>query len=140
MRTLITHNIRVLASYTIAADPIVDDPMDLYRQIRPILNKLHIGSLLQSAETKLIPGQVQGKNSLYQLFFRRTSEITTDIIANLNRNRAFVNLLMWDQKGIIINLWYPYIPSPKNQPAEPQQPGVPTQPGVPPAVAPTAPI
>ena len=126
---LITDALRIAARNLIAAPPEPDvnqDPQELFKQIRPLLNKLALGALADASKTTLMTGQTKGKNSLYCVYLRRGTEITPDILNRLKRNEDFFDSLKWSAKAMMLYLWWPY-----STPAVPGAPAVPAAPGAP---------
>jgi len=108
------------------ATTVESDPAELFKQISPLLQKMGLQNMVDRSKSTLIPGQVSGNNSLYQLFLRKQAQITKIEIERIKRNEDYLNLIQWNSKAIEVQLWWPYIP--------PEQPGTPQAPGVTPAV------
>lgn len=87
-----------------------ETPNEIFEQIRPLTNKLGLSVLVDRTKTAIVPGQTQGKNSLYSLTVRRKNPITSDTIERIKRNIAYFNIIQWAQEGIEIQLWWPYEP------------------------------
>jgi hypothetical protein len=111
-----------------------EDPDELFEQVRPLLVKMGLANMSDRTKTKLIPGQVKGKNSLYCILLRRNAVINADVIDHIKRNEDFLDSIVWNAKAIEVYVWYPYAP-PATQEAAPAAP----RPGVPPAATPLTP-
>ena len=61
---------------------------------------------------------MQGNNSLYCVPIRRQFMLTPDHINRIKRNLTTLNYIQWNQVGMEIYFWWPYI-SPENA-AKPQ--------------------
>ena len=134
MKTSISEKIRRFAQMVMALG---EDPMDLYKQIRPLLSKLQLSAAIQNDKIKLIPGEARKDDSLYCVTVRRKFMLTPDHIERLKRNIAFLNYIAWNQNGVELYLWYPYVAPEQATPnPKPLAPGTP----VAPPGAPIAPI
>jgi len=92
-----------------------DDPVYLFDQIRPLLGKLRLANLCMDNKTQLVVGKNKGKDSLYCLFLRRTTQITPDIINRIKMNLNQFEYLLWSAEAIEIYLWWPYVPPVQQQ-------------------------
>jgi hypothetical protein len=102
---------RVVAGRVIQAQPETDpndDPQELFKQVRPLLNKLALGALTEASKTELMIGQTKGKNSLYCIQLRRTTSITPDTIDRIKRNEDNFDSIRWSSKAMQLYLWWPY--------------------------------
>jgi hypothetical protein len=117
--------LRTIANKMVKAAGPNDDPMTLFAQVRPLIAKLAMITMIVPDKTELMLGKTQGKNSNYCLLLRRPSEIDTTIIDRLKRYEKSIDSIVWDSAGIKMYVWWPYVP--------------PAQPGEPPPAAPTGP-
>jgi len=104
------------------------EPAELFKQVRPLLQKMGLQTMVDRSKTTLMPGQIQGPNSLYNLILRRNAQLTKTEIERIKRNIDYLNVIQWDPKAITVQLWWPYTP--------PEQTGAPA---IPPAPAPGVP-
>ena len=121
-------------SMRISVDPVLEKPNEIYEQVRPLATKMGLNVMVDRTKTSIIEGQIQGKNSLYNLTLRRNAQLTADTIDRIKRNEAYLNVIQWSAKAIEIQLWWPYQAPAAVTPAAPARPGVPpVAPGAPPA-------
>lgn len=87
-----------------------DDPMGLYAQISPILDKMGLKStMIERNKTQLIIGKTNtDKNNMYKILLRRDAEITESTIADINRNQKNFESIVWTSKGMEAYVWGPY--------------------------------
>jgi hypothetical protein len=102
--------LRDIASKMVQSAGPNDEPMALYAQIRPLINKLGMVTMVVPNKTQLMLGQTQGKNSNYCIQLRRTAEITPTIIDRIKREEKSLDRIMWDSAGIKMYVWWPYTP------------------------------
>jgi hypothetical protein len=117
--------LRAIASKMVGAAGPNDDPMALFAQVRPLIAKLSMVTMIVPDKTELMLGKTQGKNSNYCLLLRRPSEIDSTIIDRIKRYEKSFDRIVWDSAGIKMYVWWPYIP--------------PAQPGEPPPATPAGP-
>ena len=113
--------------------PIDEKPNEIFEQVRPLLTKMGLVNISDRTKTAIIEGQVQGKNSLYQIILRRNAQITSDTIDRIKRNEAYLNVIQWSARAIEVQVWWPFNAAPDK--ATP----IPARPGIPPAVPPAPP-
>ena len=54
-------------SMRISVDPVLEKPNEIYEQVRPLATKMGLNVMVDRTKTSIIEGQIQGKNSLYNL-------------------------------------------------------------------------
>ena len=87
-----------------------DDPMGLYAQISPILDKLGLRStMVERNKTELVIGKTNvKKENMYKILLRRNATITTTTIAEINRSSKNFESIIWTSKGMEAYVWGPY--------------------------------
>lgn len=112
------------AAGKLAADP-NDDPQDLYRQVRPLLNTLRLANVVQNNKTRLMPNTTNSKGlQQYMVTLRRLSPINFDILKRLYAEKDSWDTISWNAEGICIYLWYEYKAPEVTGPAGPTAPGM----------------
>lgn len=113
MKTSISTPIRLMVKALVA--PPKKEPVDIFADVRPLLREMGISdNLFTQRYTEIEAGKIKGNNALYCLYIDRQNPITPDLIARLNRHKDNVEELLWDQKSIMLKLWYvlPAAPEP----------------------------
>ena len=106
----LTTLLKAYAARLIEAQDPNDDPMALFAQVRPLISKLGMVTMVVPNKTELMLGKTQAKNSNYCIQLRRTAEITPTIIDRIKRMEKNLDLFIWDQAGIKMYVWWPYTP------------------------------
>lgn len=105
MKTPISTPIRRMVKALVA--PPKKEPVDIFADVRPLLREMGISdNLFTQRYTEIEAGKIKGNNALYCLYVDRQNPITPDIIARLNRHKDNVEELIWDQKSMMLKLWY----------------------------------
>jgi len=103
-----------------------DDPQDLFRQVRPLLDKMRLANSVMNNKTELLPNKTNAKGMHeYVVTMRRESTIDGDNIERMRREKDSIDYIQWTAQGICLYLWFPY--------TQPQAPAGPTAPGMTPA-------
>ncbi len=88
-----------------------DDPIALFEQISPTLDKMGIKNDADRRKTELVIGKSNAKKeNMYKIPLRRTAEITPDTISKLNRNTDSLSAIIWTSKSMEAYVWGPYAP------------------------------
>lgn len=103
-----------------------DNPMGLYAQISPTLNKLGLeATKIERNKTELVIGKTNAqKDNMYKILLRRTAEITGSTAADINRNTKSFESIIWTAKGMEAYVWGPYAPPAEEGVPEGEEPGV----------------
>lgn len=122
LKSIFSTSLRSIA-YTII-NAVEDPPIELYNQIRPLLNKLQIAVLMDPNQTEIVKGQTNAKKeSLYKLVLRRKSQLSPQHIERLKRDIEHFQAMDWNNKGLCMYLWFPYKPTTEVTPETPQKIG-----------------
>jgi hypothetical protein len=88
-----------------------DDPIALFEQISPTLDKMGIKNDTDRRKVELVIGKSNAKKeNMYKIPLRRTAEITPDTISKLNRNVDSLSAIIWTSKNMEAYVWGPYAP------------------------------
>jgi hypothetical protein len=112
---------RIIESADIPGATPAEKPDEVFAQVRPLLTKMGLINMTDRTKTAIIQGQVQKKNSLYQIVLRRNAQITKDTIDRIKRNEENLNVIQWSARAIEVQVWWPFNPTPNAAPA-PEQP------------------
>lgn len=113
MKTSISTPIRQMVKALVT--PPKKEPVDIFADVRPLLREMGISdNLFTQRYTEIEAGKIKGSNALYCLYIDRQRPITPDLIARLNRHKDNVEEIVWDQKSMMLKLWYilPAAPAP----------------------------
>lgn len=108
-----------IAGKFVHALPVQDDPnkdpLYLFSQVRPLLDKLRMANVCINNETQLVTGQTRKNESLYCVYIRRQAKIIPDIINRIKMNLDQFEYIVWNEKAIEIYLWWTYVPPVQQQ-------------------------
>lgn len=101
-----------------------DDPIALFEQISPTLNKMGIKNDTDRGKVELVIGKSNAKKeNMYKIPLRRTAEITSDTVSKLNRNADNLSAIIWTSKSMEVFVWGPYAPPAEEGVPESETPG-----------------
>lgn len=88
------------------------DPMELYGQISPTLDKIGLEStMVERNKTQLVIGKTNAqKDNMYKILLRRNAELTASTAADINRSPKNFESIIWTSKGMEAFVWGPYAP------------------------------